>query len=328
MWVELLTLWLQLRTWRSALYLVLGLPLGIVYFTFVVTAVSVSGGLLATIAGFPLLILTFVAVRYLIKLDAEIVGVLTGTDIVLPPSPWKGDATVWVKIKNTLTDRGTWRGYVYLLAMLPIGVMNFTITVLITAVGIYGATAWVWSQWEYFSVTWNGFYIREFSWTIETPVNVPWEIETIMVIGGVLLIITTPAMLIVLAHLQARFARYMLASPGHRMPNDSEPFDTSLQDQIDDEKKSRNRMIERKLFNEHAVLYVVINAIVIVFDFATGGDTWFFWVIAGWGSILAVHAATVFMPFFGEGWYEQKSRGSVAVAKGLLEKTVVQKRED
>ena len=34
LWVEFLTSWFQGRTWRSTFYLLLGLPLGIAYFTF------------------------------------------------------------------------------------------------------------------------------------------------------------------------------------------------------------------------------------------------------------------------------------------------------
>ena len=308
LWVELLTLWLQRRTWRSALYLMVGLPLGIVYFAFVVTAISVSGGLLVTVAGIPLLILTFVVVRYLIQLDAEIAGVLTGTDIELAPSPWSRDGSVLEKIKRTLTDRGTWRGYAYLLAMLPIGAINFTITVLFTAGGVYGATAWIWSRWDYIDVGMDLFYIRDISWRFESPISVPWQFETLIVVAGVLLIIVTPAVLVFLAHGQAQFARFMLADSNAPVASHVEPFDSTLQQELERERSSRNRALERKLFLEHTSLYIVVNTFLAIIDLVNGGDTWFYWSLIGWGTLLAVHAATVYLPFFGEGWYERKTR--------------------
>ena len=52
------------RTWGELLYAVLGLPLGVAGFTFTVTTLSVSAGLVITFVGLPLLAVTGLASRY------------------------------------------------------------------------------------------------------------------------------------------------------------------------------------------------------------------------------------------------------------------------
>src|SRR6476659_4528690 len=46
------------RTWKESTALLLGLPFGIAWFTILVTGLSVSAGLLITLVGIPLLVLT------------------------------------------------------------------------------------------------------------------------------------------------------------------------------------------------------------------------------------------------------------------------------
>ncbi|MBT3757166.1 MAG: sensor domain-containing protein, partial [Euryarchaeota archaeon] len=112
---ELLTLWFQERTWRSAAYLLLSLPLGIVYFTFVVTATSLSGGMMVTLAGVPLLVGTFIGVRALAKFDAKIGNSIQRTNITLPPATWE-EGNLRTRIEKTIKSRATWKSFVYMLA--------------------------------------------------------------------------------------------------------------------------------------------------------------------------------------------------------------------
>ena len=59
------------RTYRVLLYLLLGLPLGILYFTIVVTGLSLGIGLIVTLLGIPVLVITLLVVRGLAELERE-----------------------------------------------------------------------------------------------------------------------------------------------------------------------------------------------------------------------------------------------------------------
>ena len=220
---ELLTLWFQERTWRSFAYLLLGLPLGIVYFTFVVTATSLSGGMMVTLAGIPLLVGTFIGVRVLAKFDAKVSNSIQQTNIVLPPATWD-EGNLHTKIEMTVKSRATWKSFIYMVAMLPIGIMNFTAAVTFIAIGAMWATFWLWSDWTQIEFTWTVDHVIDFVWHVEAPVDVPWQAEGLVMAAGWLMLITAPAILIVMAHLQGRFAQRMLSDENVATEQQLSPF--------------------------------------------------------------------------------------------------------
>jgi len=220
---ELLTLWGQERTWRSALYLLLGLPLGVVYFTFVVTATSLSGGMLVTLAGIPLLVGTFIGVRALAKFDAKVANAIQQTNIVLPPATWD-EGSLLNRIKKTLESRATWKSFAYMLAMLPLGTMNFVVAVTLTAIGVMWTTIWFWSSWTQLEFTWTVDHLIDFVWHVDTEINVPWQAEGLVMVSGVVVLIATPAVLILMAYAQGRFAQWMLSDENVQSTEQLPPF--------------------------------------------------------------------------------------------------------
>ncbi len=60
------------RTYAVLAYLLLGLPLGILDFTVVVTGLSVGLGMVVTLIGIPLLVATLLLVRALATLERDI----------------------------------------------------------------------------------------------------------------------------------------------------------------------------------------------------------------------------------------------------------------
>ena len=75
------------RLAADTLYLVLGLPMGILTFTWVVTGWSLSLGLLITLIGLPLAVLTIVASRALATVERVRAGLVLGSPDprALPP---------------------------------------------------------------------------------------------------------------------------------------------------------------------------------------------------------------------------------------------------
>src|SRR5664279_2690227 len=68
--------YVERRTYLAFLYALLGLPLGVFYLVFVVTGLSLGLGLLVTLAGIPVLVLTLGGCRVLAQLERTLAGEL------------------------------------------------------------------------------------------------------------------------------------------------------------------------------------------------------------------------------------------------------------
>jgi hypothetical protein len=100
-------------------YLVLGMPLGIATSTIAVTGLSLSLGLLITLAGIPVLVATLLAVRALAALERKRAEWLLGTPIPSPERRLTGSP--WERTKAIATDPASWRDTVWSLVLLPVG---------------------------------------------------------------------------------------------------------------------------------------------------------------------------------------------------------------
>jgi hypothetical protein len=129
---------------RDFTYLVLGLPVGIATFTFIVTALSLSAGLMITLVGLPLLVLTLLASRWIGKLERERARMVLDTPVTAD-RPLSG--STMERSKALLRDRSAWTGAAWSALMLPIGTAGFTIAVTLwsTALGLVTSPLWYWA---------------------------------------------------------------------------------------------------------------------------------------------------------------------------------------
>jgi uncharacterized membrane protein len=114
------------RTWLSLLYLLLALLTGVAYFSFATIGLSLSVGLAVLIIGVPFFLLFIGATRTIALLEGRLVEALLGTR--MPRRPRYPEQTVsWMqRIVAMLKDPRTWGTLLYLLLMLPLGVIYFT----------------------------------------------------------------------------------------------------------------------------------------------------------------------------------------------------------
>ena len=124
----------ELRTYRAASYLLLGLPLGFVEFVGIVTGFAVGAGLAITFLGIPLLVLTLLGARAGGAFERELARTLL--DAPMPRRQPRPDETglFWSRLRTLATDRYTWRCVAFLLLRLPMGIVDFTVVV--TLVGL------------------------------------------------------------------------------------------------------------------------------------------------------------------------------------------------
>ncbi len=134
------------RAYGALLYMLLSLVTGIVYFTFVVTGVSLTLGLFITLIGIPLGLLVIGMGRVFAHVEGRIVEGLLGVRMPrrLPPAT-QADETIMARIKDALVDTRTWSSLLYLLLMLPLGTAYFVIATvgLSCSLGITASALWV-----------------------------------------------------------------------------------------------------------------------------------------------------------------------------------------
>lgn len=116
------------RGWTAVTHHLLGLPLGIAYFTWFVTGLSTGLGLAITLIGIPLLTLVLASVRPLLALERSLANALLGTAIPDAPLAPAGQGLIG-RLKAYWKDASTWRGMAYLLARFPAGLLAFTVAV-------------------------------------------------------------------------------------------------------------------------------------------------------------------------------------------------------
>ncbi|MCC4631733.1 sensor domain-containing protein [Xanthomonas dyei] len=145
------------RTYGALFYMLLSLLTGVFYFTWVVTGVSLSLGLLILIIGVPLMVLFFGSVRVLSLVEGRMVETLLG--VRMPRRPQHpGVQGGWLqRIAAMFTDVRTWSTLLYFVLMLPLGSVYFTLftTLLSVALTLTAAPLALFFD-QGMSITWDG----------------------------------------------------------------------------------------------------------------------------------------------------------------------------
>ena len=122
------------RTWLNLLFQVLAFPLGLFYFVFLVTGLSVGLGLVIIWVGIPILLIVAGAWWLFGAFERLQAKYLLGAAVSAPPRAWENVNGVWGKLKAHFGSGATWRDLFYLLAKLALGIVSFTL--LVTLAGI------------------------------------------------------------------------------------------------------------------------------------------------------------------------------------------------
>lgn len=118
------------KAWGSMMYMLISLLTGILYFTWVVTGLSLSLTLSLFIFGLPLAILFLLSVRGLALLEGRLVEALLGER--MPRRPLFTDRNMkWLeRLKALLADKHTWLAMLYMVIQQFLGILYFTLVVL------------------------------------------------------------------------------------------------------------------------------------------------------------------------------------------------------
>ena len=117
-------------SYRNILYLLLGLPLGTIWFSVLVSGVSVAAGVLVVaLLGIPMLWGLWYVTRSFANVERRVANALLGADLSLAPMDAPDRGNVWVRLRSMSRDRDRWRELAFLLLRFPMGIATFTAAV-------------------------------------------------------------------------------------------------------------------------------------------------------------------------------------------------------
>ncbi|MGY0635243.1 sensor domain-containing protein [Luteimonas sp. A478] len=170
------------RAYASLFYMVLALATGIFYFTWVVTGLSLSIGLAFLIIGIPFVILFFGSIRVLSLVEGRLVEVMLGERMPRRPLYSARGRSIWQRIGDMFTDPRSWSTLLYMLLMLPLGIVYFTVAVTLVSVGVSLAVSPL--------ALLPGVHLNVWLGGIDLVQDAPWLLPVASLIGVLLLFLT------------------------------------------------------------------------------------------------------------------------------------------
>lgn len=193
------------HTYGALFYMLLSLATGIFYFTWATTGLSMSAGLMILIIGIPFFILFMASVYAISLVEGRLVETLLGERMPRRPLYQAKDRTWMDRIKSLFTDARTWLSLMYMVLMLPLGIVYFslTVTLLTFSIGIIAAPLLWWmseSGWLHFHISMGN---------VDPALASPF-----LFIGGILLFFASLHVIRFIGRWHGRFAKHMLVPSG------------------------------------------------------------------------------------------------------------------
>lgn len=124
------------RTYAALFYMLLSMATGIFYFAWVVTGISLSVGLAVLIVGIPFAILFFGSIRMFSLLEGRIVEVMLGERMPRRPL-YSSRGKPWLtRIGEMFSDPRTWTTLLYMVLMLPLGIIYFMVAIALLSISL------------------------------------------------------------------------------------------------------------------------------------------------------------------------------------------------
>lgn len=189
------------RAYAALFYMVLSLATGLFYFVWVVAGISLSAGFAALIIGIPFLILFLGSIRMLSLLEGRIVEVMLGERMPRRPLYGNRGRPLLERIKDMFLDPRTWSTVLYFLAMLPLGILYFTLAVSLAAVSLSLILAPL--------ALLPGVHLSLWIFGIDVPAQAPWMLP-LLTVAGVALLFATLHLARGVGRLHGRLAKQLL----------------------------------------------------------------------------------------------------------------------
>ena len=128
-------LW-RARTYASALYLLLALPIGLAAFVLLTVGGSLGAGLAIVWIGIPILLVLLATSRAFAAFDRGLANRLLGTAIPAPAAQRSRGGSIWTQVKALVRAPSTWRSLLWLALRFPLSLIAFTVPLVVAATGL------------------------------------------------------------------------------------------------------------------------------------------------------------------------------------------------
>lgn len=121
----------------SIAYLLLSFPLGLCYFILIVTGLALGAGTLVIWVGLPILFVTLLMVRGMATIERRLAASLL--HVSFPYEDYGQEAarqSFLRRFTSVLRDPSTWMGVIYMVLKLPLGIISFTLALVLPIVSI------------------------------------------------------------------------------------------------------------------------------------------------------------------------------------------------
>ncbi|HEX2979193.1 MAG TPA: sensor domain-containing protein [Anaerolineaceae bacterium] len=197
------------QTYLNLIYLLLALPLGLVYFIFLSAGASIGVALVIFWVGLAILAALIASWYGLAAFERLLaIGLLNEQ---IPPMVHQDLAgkSMWENFKTMVANPVTWKGLVYLLAKLPLGIFSFTALATLGSISASLVSAPFYYQHFHptIDLTWNGMHYWQPVWVIDT---LPEALLACVI--GLLFTLLSLHLLNLLAWVSGKFAKVMLGN--------------------------------------------------------------------------------------------------------------------
>ena len=130
------------QSYRNIAYLLLGLPLGTIWFAVLISGLSVATSMLVVaLLGIPMLWAMWYVVRWFANVERTTANVLLSNQLDLAPLASTDRGNLWVRLRSMTSDRDRWRELGYLMLRFPAGIATFIVAVTALAAPVMVAYA-------------------------------------------------------------------------------------------------------------------------------------------------------------------------------------------
>ncbi len=191
--------------WRSSLFLVLDLPVGVIFGTTMLALVITGLSLVVTfLLAIPVFWLTIYLSRVFASIERSRIAALLGHHIEAParPSSAGGSAGGWLQqLRADVTNRATWKEFGYHCAMVPVSAITYTLLMVAWVVPILLMSA------PLLTVMLPDRYAELWVWRIHAGRD-----AFVVAIAGVILAVLATRMVVALAKSRVHMARVLLGT--------------------------------------------------------------------------------------------------------------------
>jgi len=181
-------------------YMLFSIITGIFYFTWAVSGLSLAAGLIVLIIGLPFLGIFLLSVRGIAHVEGRIIEALLGVRMPKRPIFARKGLSWKERLTSLLKDPMTWKSVLYMVMMLPLGLIYFNVIIINFAL----------SAWWISRPLLEGVFDLPFAQIRDVAYYTPEWIMPLSVLWGVFWLIVTMHMAKGLGRMHARIAKNLL----------------------------------------------------------------------------------------------------------------------